>query len=1076
MTLTLGAASMAAGLATVTGGTGTNSVTVGAGHTSALTVALVAGTDTMTASASAAAITVTALADDVDSSDTITGGSGTGDTLTITNENATGLVAADLANVTGFETFNFATDVLSTAFTVDDGMVASGATAALDGTALTTTVFTADLSAETDGAYTVTAGGTGAHVVTLGNKNDSYTSTSTGVDTVVATAGTNTISTGAGNDIITGGTGADSMTGGAGDDSFRFITANLTLADTIAGGAGDDTLQLTTDGSTVVDADFTLATSVETLTTTAGARMTLATIGTLAEAAGLTTVNFADTTAVDKLVVGSGFTSALTVDLDNDTTLNTLDASAYTGTLTVTAADGDLDTTASTLTGGTGTADEIQITAGGNAIASADLANVSGFEKITAVGYAGGLNITLNDANIAAGETLTIDATSFDDDVLTVDASNETSGSLVITADGTGDHQITLGSGNDTYTSTSSAGEDVTATAGNNTISTGGGADIIIAGTDDDNITAGSGDDTVRFATANLTSGDTVDGGAGTDSISMTNDATVVDGDFTNMSNVETLTTTGTVNLTATLGAQALEAGIVTVTLADDNVTDTVTIGSGYTGTITVQLDSDTTNADVINATSSSATLIVEADQTEIDTTAATITGGTGTSDEIKVATANADDTLQLGSTTLVEKLTTTGVAGTGSTLTLTTVDALVASGKTFTIDVTSLDDDILTFDGSAELDGTFTITADGTGAHVVTLGNKNDTYTSTSTGIDTVTATAGVNTISTGAGADVITGGTGVDTITGGAGADVFTYTGATLSNSSNTDSITDWTSGTDKLAITLDYSAQVSAVTVNATVGTARAGVTVAQDNLSGERGQVIYDTTNSNVLINLNNDNLITTLDHKIGLNAAATAANTVVEGDINFTITGGSGFDTIVAGGGADTISTGSGGGNVTAGAGADALTFAAGIDHATFSDSNGSDTITAFDVNQDFLNFDGLTGVSGNGIATAADATIVDPTDGAIYVHADGDDGTGADSTATQIASYTSMADVAEFLEASYSVAADENYVFVINDLVGADVYAYSVAATAATLTAAMVTLVGTLNNIGGTALDVNEIS
>jgi len=94
----------------------------------------------------------------------------------------------------------------------------------------------------------------------------------------------------------------------------------------------------------------------------------------------------------------------------------------------------------------------------------------------------------------------------------------------------------------------------------------------------------------------------------------------------------------------------------------------------------------------------------------------------------------------------------------------------------------------------------------------------------------------------------------------------------------------------------------------------------------------------------------------------------------------------------------------------------------------------------------------------------------------IYVHADGDDGTGSDSTDTQIADYTITADVAAFLEASYSVSAAENYVFVINDLVGDDVYAYSVAATASTLTAAMVTLIGTLNNIGSTALDVNEIS
>ena len=67
------------------------------------------------------------------------------------------------------------------------------------------------------------------------------------------------------------------------------------------------------------------------------------------------------------------------------------------------------------------------------------------------------------------------------------------------------------------------------------------------------------------MATANFTSADTVDGGAGTDSVALSNNATVVDADFTNLSNVETISY-GSNTLTLTLGSESDDAGIATVT------------------------------------------------------------------------------------------------------------------------------------------------------------------------------------------------------------------------------------------------------------------------------------------------------------------------------------------------------------------------------------------------------------------------------------------------------------------------------------------------------------------------------
>jgi S-layer protein len=153
----------------------------------------------------------------------------------------------------------------------------------------------------------------------------------------------------------------------------------------------------------------------------------------------------------------------------------------------------------------------LAITVGGNAIAAADLANVTAIENFNTVGNAGALDITLDDANVAAGVTLSIDTSSMTTTVATIDASAETDGAVSITAGGTGAHVITLGAGNDTYTSTSSGIDTVTATAGNNTISTGGGVDVVTSGTGADTITFGAGaDNELNLSTAHF-SGSAVD-------------------------------------------------------------------------------------------------------------------------------------------------------------------------------------------------------------------------------------------------------------------------------------------------------------------------------------------------------------------------------------------------------------------------------------------------------------------------------------------------------------------------------------------------------------------------------------
>jgi len=230
--------------------------------------------------------------------------------------------------------------------------------------------------------------------------------------------------------------------------------------------------------------------------------------------------------------------------------------------------------------------------------------------------------------------------------------------------------------------------------------------------------------------------------------------------------------------------------------------------------------------------------------------------------------------------------------------------------------------------------------------------------------------------------------------------------------SNSTNTDSITDFLSGTDKLQIALNYSQIASAVIVDATVQTARAGTTLIQDNLSGNRGQAVYDTTGSALYVNVNADNLLTSTDYKISINPAATATATIADGDINFVITGGAGADTITAGGGADTITGGAGTDSIVGAAGADDLTGGTGADTITggagndaidvtaaadadvvvivagsaatlaaISSANGTDTVAGFALANDVLDFSAIAAVTAG--TTSQASTKVTATNAAL---------------------------------------------------------------------------------------------
>ena len=400
----------------------------------------------------------------------------------------------------------------------------------------------------------------------------------------------------------------------------------------------------------------------------------------------------------------------------------------------------------------------------------------------------------------------------------------------------------------------------------------------VTAGTGDDNISGEAGADIFVFANANLNSADTISGGAGNDIIQMSDDSVVVDSDFTNATSIHTLTTTGSnLKLTATLGKNAADAGLTQVTLTETDFVNKVTVGSGFDEDLTVTISTDLTAADSVIATNYTKTLTVKAADTSVDdsTNVNTLTGNASAGTEILEVTMSTDSTIQTGNITNWDQITIKSDNSGSDTATITTADALVASGATMTIDAThdTTNDPILTFDGALEADGSFIVKTAGTGAHTVTLGQKNDTYTGTGSGDTTITATGGTNTITTGSGGDTITAGSGTDTLTGGTGSDTFSFGSAANSLG---DSITDFSSTDDQIGITLDYSGLQTAVTVNAVRKSAGvAGLASSEALMTGERGEFVYDTTNSLLYVNRTADGSITNADHKISVNAATTA---------------------------------------------------------------------------------------------------------------------------------------------------------------------------------------------------------
>ena len=403
-----------------------------------------------------------------------------------------------------------------------------------------------------------------------------------------------------------------------------------------------------------------------------------------------TTVNFTSGTVSNvETLTGSSGNDTVTMSATQLTGFNTINLGGGTNVLNV-VASGDISAaTTPTLSN----------------VTTGNLTGTSGNNSITLTGaQLDAIIIGAGTINLGAG-TDTINLTSTSADLNTLGATNASiQGVEAISAATAGAGvTITLSGQTEGFTITGSSGADtITGGSGNDNISGGAGADVITGGGGADTLSGGAGNDTFNLANGDFASGESIDGGADTDAIVLTN-ATTVNFTTGTVSNVETLT--------------------------GSSGNDTVTMSAPqWTGFNTINLGSGT---NVLNVVASG-----------------DISAGT-TPTVSNVTTGNL-----------------TGTSGNNSiTLTGAQLDAIIIGAGTInlgagtdTINLTSTSADLNTLGATnASIQGVEAISAATAGAGVtITLSGQTEGFT--------ITGSANNDTITGGRGADTITGGAGVD------------------------------------------------------------------------------------------------------------------------------------------------------------------------------------------------------------------------------------------------------------------------------------------------------------------------
>jgi len=774
---------------------------------------------------------------------------------------------------------------------------------------------------------------------------------------VAITLAAGTISAGAGTTAdptltkavsYTAGNGAIKVTTGTADDTFNTASgAVFDVSDTINGGAGTDTIAIYNDA--------TFGT-----TDTAGDAVTLALDIYHTNIEKITVVDVAtDDTADVTITIAAAYTgTALEIDassLDQNALSTASEAlvltqnSADTAVLTVTGGAGaDIIATgakADTVTGNGGI-DTITTNAGNDSIyggAGNDIITPGAGRDYAEGGDGNDVFVVSVDADfeVSGGtETLDggagVDTLSFTEagarDISAAEMGSVKNIEAISVGSGTGNAATVIGLGDAFFTNNNGAVSVISNSTANSAATTkidgssvsSGNISLTLKGNTtgtNDTLIGGAGDDTLIIGykglaaatTVELEAADVFTGNGGNDTIVLDTQA---DGS-TGGAGAHTVT----IDFDAVTGVEKLEvkdadgattaADLVTVNLAASVTTANVPAAFEVDGSVKTDADDDL----IFNYTNATT-----ADNSVL-TTVFTLTGGAG------------DDTLF-------------GAAGADIITSGSGADVLHGFGQSDIIDGGA---------GADLIDGGDETALTGVGDNL-----------SGGSGADTVNGGAGDDTISGGDGADIITGGTGADIITGGSGADVFEIDTWAESGGTNIDTITDFTTGSDVIKIT------VSAAQVVAALGTATGSFNVSDLGdvstfaeveailTDTVMGQAVYVTDTNQLVIDANGDANINASDFRINLTgttayddadvvyyvtADGATARAYTLGDGADSFTGGAAADTITGNGGNDTLKGGAAIDIISGGAGNDTIDGEAGVDLITGGAGNDIITLT-----------------------------------------------------------------------------------------------------------------------------------
>lgn len=595
-------------------------------------------------------------------------------------------------------------------------------------------------------------------------------------------------------DTFTLTTGVDVVNGTADNDTFNAQTVNpstgvaadtFTSFDEIDGGAGTDTLNLFVDEANDFNNGFPTAASVNNVEVV---NLNYVDLTDPTDAGVLELTDASNYTGVEQLwqvgaeadVTNLGASTAAGFRGATSDAVMNVEAASGVSTVTV-ALDGTVENAAAganalslNVTGAGGTAGSVEtVTVAGTIAAGLD----DPATQTLALAVTAGDDVEALTVSTAIDDT-TLTIVDADNDVDSVDASGSTGG--VIFAGDNDVNTFTSGSGDDNITTTAATVADNAATTadetetaevttgagddsvtinstgtGATTVSTGAGADSVeLQGDGSGTLTVDLGDGDDSFSTSGtgaVSSGDSVDGGAGSDTLTLASVGAANIGAFSNFevfdvaglaSNLDVAILASNNTVTEIVGSAALGANPVELINLGAGVGFRATANMGANeleltqataGDLSVTLDADeaiadattdnnTVTVDATNATSVTATF----DSDNIDTLAdgyantQTIALDTGAATSIEVVSGGTESSNVLN-------LTDTSTDGTNSILTSITASGDQALDLT-NITITNGTNGLATVDASA-MTGDLTIElADLAEGATVSLGSGSDT------------------------------------------------------------------------------------------------------------------------------------------------------------------------------------------------------------------------------------------------------------------------------------------------------------------------------------------------------------